>query len=53
MLASVEIETRYLYNEIAAPAKQIPSHRWKFSKVHTDSRFACGLPTSAYILLYN
>jgi hypothetical protein len=38
--------------EIAAPAKQSYPHHWKFSKAHTDLRFAYGFQSSIYIYDY-
>jgi hypothetical protein len=46
-LPHLGIGCRHLPIKIAAPEKQGSLHHWKFSKVHTDSRFA-----PAFNLLY-
>jgi hypothetical protein len=52
-LPSLWVCGRQPSTEIAAPAKQSSPHHWKFSKAHTDSRFAHGFQASVHIWLCN
>jgi hypothetical protein len=52
-LPRLGISSRHPTLKIAAHVKQGSMHHWKFSKVHTDPRFAHGFQPSVCIRLDN
>jgi hypothetical protein len=52
-LPRLGISARHLPLKIAAPAKKVSPHHWKFSKVHIGQQLAHGFQLSVCTRLYN
>jgi uncharacterized protein YdgA (DUF945 family) len=50
-LSRLGISGRHPPLEIAVPTKQDSPQHWKFSKLHTDARFACGFQPSTCMII--